>query len=75
MIMLLLRTFARKLRDDAMRLFSLNANTVPIGDSAPESKDFRRYDLLKAISLYYLELGHDRGGDKSWVGHARNSYS
>jgi hypothetical protein len=70
--MLLLRTFARKFRDDAIKDFSLNASTVLIGDSVPESKDFHRNAVPKALPLYCLELGHDRGGDKSWVGHARN---
>src|ERR1700679_1557649 len=67
--MLLLRTFARKLRDDAIRDFSLNANTIPVGGWLPisESRGLRRNDLSKALPFSCIELGHDRGGGRSWA--------
>jgi len=54
--MLLLRTFARKLRDDAIRLFSLTANTIPIGGSVPisENRGLRRDDLTKNLPFVAL---------------------
>ena len=66
--MLPLRTFARKLEIGAGKVFSLKANATQIGDSVsvPKSNGLLGNSLRITFLIYWLELGHDRHGDKSW---------